>query len=168
MEIEAIPGLSTDTTLDYPGEPFASIIDNDTSGWTDGWSDINATILTTFNPYTTLTDSNGDPGLIQHGWSIVADKRSYNSVTEEKQNVLKAYRNASIAGSNTNSTSATQMLISTTFGAWKYRNSGGSTSYFYGNKQCAFASIGDGLTDADAVNFYNAVQTYQTTLNRQV
>lgn len=90
-EIEAIPGLSTDTTLDYPGEPFASIIDNDTSGWTDGWSDINATILTTFNPYTTLTDSNGDPGLIQHGWSILADKRSYNSVTKEKQDVFDLF-----------------------------------------------------------------------------
>jgi len=34
--------------------------------------------------------------------------------------------------------------------------------------QCAFASIGDGLTDTDATNFYNAVQTYQTTLGRQV
>ena len=35
-------------------------------------------------------------------------------------------------------------------------------------KQCAFASIGDGLTDTDAANFYTAVQAYQTTLSRQV
>ena len=35
-------------------------------------------------------------------------------------------------------------------------------------KQFAFASIGDGLTDAEAANFYTAVQAYQTTLSRQV
>jgi len=38
----------------------------------------------------------------------------------------------------------------------------------YSSGQCAFASIGDGLTDADALAFYNAVQTFQTTLGRQV
>jgi hypothetical protein len=46
-------------------------------------------------------------------------------------------------------------------------NYGGITS-FYSTKQCAFASIGDGLTDTDAANFYTAVQAYQTTLSRQV
>ena len=39
---------------------------------------------------------------------------------------------------------------------------------YYGNKQCAFASIGDGLTDTEASNLYTAVQTYQTTLGRNV
>lgn len=38
----------------------------------------------------------------------------------------------------------------------------------YSTKQCAFASIGDGLTDTEAANFYTAVQAYQTTLGRQV
>jgi hypothetical protein len=36
------------------------------------------------------------------------------------------------------------------------------------SKQCAFASIGDGLSDTDALNFYNIVQAYQTILGRQV
>jgi len=35
-------------------------------------------------------------------------------------------------------------------------------------KQYAFASIGDGLTDTQASNFYTAVQAFQTTLNRQI
>jgi hypothetical protein len=35
-------------------------------------------------------------------------------------------------------------------------------------KQCAFSSIGDGLTDTQASNFYTAVQAFQTTLSRQV
>lgn len=38
----------------------------------------------------------------------------------------------------------------------------------YSNKQCAFASIGDGLTDAEALALYNAVQNFNTTLSRQV
>ena len=42
------------------------------------------------------------------------------------------------------------------------------TSNLYSAKQCAFASIGDGLTDAESLAFYNAVQTFNTTLGRQV
>jgi hypothetical protein len=38
----------------------------------------------------------------------------------------------------------------------------------YSTLQCAFSSIGDGLTDTDAINFYTSVQAFQTTLNRQV
>jgi hypothetical protein len=36
------------------------------------------------------------------------------------------------------------------------------------SKQLAFASIGDGLTNTDAGNFYTAVQAFNTTLSRQV
>jgi hypothetical protein len=38
----------------------------------------------------------------------------------------------------------------------------------YSNRQLAFASIGDGLTDTEAANLYTAVQAYQTTLSRNV
>ncbi len=38
----------------------------------------------------------------------------------------------------------------------------------YSSAEQAFASIGDGLTDAEAANFYTAVQTFQTTLGRNV
>jgi hypothetical protein len=34
--------------------------------------------------------------------------------------------------------------------------------------ECAFASIGDGLTDTQASDLYTAVQSFQTTLSRQV
>lgn len=36
------------------------------------------------------------------------------------------------------------------------------------NKQCAFASIGDGLNDTQVSNLYNKVQAFQTYLNRNV
>ena len=43
-----------------------------------------------------------------------------------------------------------------------------NVSESFTNKESAFASIGDGLTDAEAANFYTAVQTYQSTLGRNV
>jgi hypothetical protein len=39
---------------------------------------------------------------------------------------------------------------------------------FYTPRECSFATVGDGLTDTEAANFYTAVQAYQTTLSRQV
>ena len=39
---------------------------------------------------------------------------------------------------------------------------------YYSTKELAFASIGNGLTDTEASNFYTAVQAFQTTLSRQV
>ena len=38
----------------------------------------------------------------------------------------------------------------------------------FSTRQCAFASIGAGLTDTQATNFYTAVQAFNTTLSRQV
>lgn len=42
------------------------------------------------------------------------------------------------------------------------------TSVFYATVNMAFASIGDGLSDTEAANYYTAVQAFQTTLGRQV
>jgi len=39
---------------------------------------------------------------------------------------------------------------------------------YYTNRECAFSTIGDGLTDIEASDFYNIVQKYQTTLGRNV
>ena len=44
----------------------------------------------------------------------------------------------------------------------------GSAGTSFGTKQTAFNSIGDGLTDTQALNLYTAVQAFQTTLSRQV
>ena len=47
-------------------------------------------------------------------------------------------------------------------------NNSSSVAQYFTTKECAFSSIGDGLTDAEAANFYTAVQAYNTTLSRQV
>lgn len=43
-----------------------------------------------------------------------------------------------------------------------------ATAAEFDNKQCSFSSIGDGLTDTQAADFYTSVQAFQTTLSRQV
>lgn len=43
-----------------------------------------------------------------------------------------------------------------------------SSTIYFSSKQIAFASLGDGLTDTEAANFYTAVQAFQTTLSRNV
>ena len=39
---------------------------------------------------------------------------------------------------------------------------------FFSNKEYAFCTIGDGLSTTNMANLYNSVQTFQTTLSRQV
>ena len=65
----------------------------------------------------------------------------------------------------TNSTS-----YSTTYGTNNFyiAANGKSIPTDFTPHQCAFSSIGDGLTDTQASDFYTAVQALQTTLSRQV
>lgn len=47
------------------------------------------------------------------------------------------------------------------------RNDNGTAAYFT-NRECAFSSFGDGLTNTEAANLYTAVQNFNTTLLRNV
>lgn len=76
---------------------------------------------------------------------------------------VAAYKNGTVIKTDTKSSSS-QPTYNFYIGA---RNNNGSASNF-DSKQCAFASIGDGLTDTEASNFYTAVQAFQTTLSRNV
>ena len=78
-------------------------------------------------------------------------------------NVQKLYWNNSLLSTNTTTKTVAQTSINIYLGS---TNRGTATAF--SNKQCAFASIGDGLTDTDASNLYTAVQAFQTTLGRQV
>ena len=81
-------------------------------------------------------------------------------------NVRKYFRNSTLLTPNSASSRG--------LGVWPNfpiyigsRNNIGTASEF-DNKECSFSSIGDGLTDTQASNFYTAVQAFQTTLVRQV
>ena len=47
-------------------------------------------------------------------------------------------------------------------------NNNDTAAVGFTDKICSFASIGDGLTDTEAANFYTAVQAFNTTLSRNV
>jgi len=74
------------------------------------------------------------------------------------------YKNGTSLGTNTNS--LTPVLSS--FNIYLASSNEFGTAGTFSTKQCAFASIGDGLTDTQASNFYTAVQAFQTTLSRNV
>lgn len=78
-------------------------------------------------------------------------------------NIIKLFKNSSIIVNGTalsNATSLTNFYL----GAANSNNS----PIYYSNRQCAFASIGDGLTDTEAANFYTAVQNFQISLGRAI
>lgn len=77
---------------------------------------------------------------------------------------LKLYWNGSLLSTNTNSSSN---QTNQTFFLGGYKNNVGVGADF-SNRELSFVSIGDGLTDTESSNFYTAVQTYQTTLGRNV
>jgi hypothetical protein len=85
---------------------------------------------------------------------------AFFQTTRTSSTTYKSFRNSSVIFTNTITTNG-DVDRSIWIGA---RNNDGQ----YGNRQCAFASIGDGLTDTEAANFYTAVQAYQTTLGRSV
>jgi hypothetical protein len=66
----------------------------------------------------------------------------------------------------TNTTS--QVFASVPYNIWIGCLNAANSVNIPSNRQCALASIGDGLTDTQASNFYTAVQAFQTTLSRQV
>jgi hypothetical protein len=83
--------------------------------------------------------------------------------SETSSTSSKLYQNSSLLATNTT-------LNATPFSNLNYyigANNTGTAASFTPH-QCAFASIGDGLTDTQASNFYTAVQAFQTTLSRQV
>lgn len=69
-------------------------------------------------------------------------------------------------GSNIKTSNTAGVSVPTSTLYLAAHNNGGATNY--GNKECALASIGDGLDATQAANFYTAVQAFNTTLSRQV
>jgi len=102
---------------------------------------------TTVVPFTTTTDARGF-------W--LGTKRAANDRAVFRNNLKQ----------NSSATSDSNTLDTLPLFLCAQNNAG--TPVLYSSKQCAFASIGDGLSDAEALAFYNAVQTFNTTLARQV
>jgi hypothetical protein len=87
-------------------------------------------------------------------------------VSRTANNVQKIYRNGAQTGSTDTSTvSGSYPTASILIGA---ANTGVNTGQAFGDKECAFASMGDGLTDAEVARLNSIVQSYLTRLCRIV
>lgn len=77
----------------------------------------------------------------------------------------KLYKNGISIGSNTSLNTSTPSNYPIYLGAVNNQN---TSAVEYTQNQYSFMSIGDGLTDTQASNLYTSVQTFQTTLSRNV
>ena len=91
------------------------------------------------------------------------DTRAFLLASRTDSTTNKLFRNSSLIYNET-AASSTPDAYNIYLGAFNVNNGGSQ----YSLRQQSFASIGDGLTDAEATAFYTAVQAYQTTLGRQV
>ena len=94
---------------------------------------------------------------------VVTNLQGLLMANRTSSSVVNAWRNSTkVATDSKNSTS--QPTTNYFVGA---RNNGGSASGFDA-KQYGFYHIGDGLSDSEASAMYTAVQTFQTSMQRQV
>ena len=92
-----------------------------------------------------------------------ADSRAFYMANRTAQNVINGWKNLTKIATGATA-SSTLVNLNYLLGAL---NNNGATS-FYSRKECAFATIGSGLTDAEAAALYNSIQAMQTTLSRNV
>lgn len=96
---------------------------------------------------------------------VVTDSRGLFIANAPNSTTRKLFKNNSTVTPGSQSGLGTNGLSTRTIYVGALHD---TTAAEYDNKECAFSSIGDGLTDTDAFYFYQAVQRYQTLLNRQV
>jgi len=100
-------------------------------------------------------------------FTTISDARGFWIGTKRANNDREGYLNGATQATSSTTDNSTLPAGNIYIGARNQLNTSPSIQ-LYSNKQCAFASIGDGLTDTEAANFYTAVQAFQTTLGRQV
>jgi hypothetical protein len=90
--------------------------------------------------------------------------KGFLAVSRINSTIYKYYKDNTLSATySVNSTS-----LPNTYPIWIGALNLSGSILFPDTSQCAFASIGDGLTDTQASNFYTAVQAMQVTLSRSV
>ena len=79
----------------------------------------------------------------------------------QSSTIFQAVRNSSILATQTATNTGNMPNLNLYF----FRVNGLNA---YGGRECAFASVGDGLTNQNLLDFNTAVQVFQTTLSRNV
>ena len=131
-------------------------------------------------PRTSLTGGYGIQGDFSSRMDIILFSGTlYSAIgTTGQTNFTGSPYRSLIIGSRTSSTSNklymggtlrnTQTAVSVILPNYNYWIGAVDLNTFYSSNECAFASLGDGLDDTQASNFYTAVQAFQTTLSRNV
>jgi len=88
----------------------------------------------------------------------------FGNINRTSSSVQTLFRNGSLLNTNT----TTNVLTNDTNPLYIGASNLGGTAQRFSNRECAFSSIGDGLDNTQASNFYTCVQTFNTTLSRQV
>jgi hypothetical protein len=100
---------------------------------------------------------------------VESSAQRFSIISRTSATSLKYYSNNILRATNTTSDTTGYGNFNIYLGASNGEGVGIPIPYAinFSQLQCAFASIGDGLTDTDATNLYNLTQTFQTTLGRQ-
>ena len=113
--------------------------------------------LSSTRTYSILQTSNAG----QFAQFVDANALGLYTTTRTANNLTKIFKNGILSATNSEvSTGNSTNSI--------YLGATNGNTLNYSNRECAFASIGDGLTDTEAANFYTAVQNFNTTLTRNV
>lgn len=126
--------------------------------------------------YCRLTIKNNFAGEVNNCYSLMGGTNGYTNATNtnttgfytanrQSSTVNQLYRNAANIGTASVNLGVSSDVASAATIAAARTN---STIAYYENRECAFATIGDGLTDTDATNLYNIVDLYQKRLGRAV
>jgi hypothetical protein len=123
--------------------------------------------------YSTVTPYRNEYAIQNNDATVVTyqDTNSLGFIMSSRTslNLLEGYRNGFRSAISTASNpNANRPNLNVYIGGFNYVGGGGIQVTYKGVRECAFSSIGDGLTDTEATAFYTAVQAYQTTLGRQV
>lgn len=86
-------------------------------------------------------------------------------MSRETNAIQKSYRNSLQVGQNLNTMTTPLPNCLYSIGTLNFND---GTNYVSTNRQCAFSHVSSSLTASEALNFYNNVQTFQTSLSRQV
>jgi hypothetical protein len=96
----------------------------------------------------------------------VTDSRGYFITNRSNSTTFKVFRNTTQIGSTNTNTSQGWSSLTQSFTIAALRDNG--TANYFTNRQHAFATLGDGLTDAESKLLYECVDRYQKTLGRAV
>lgn len=164
--------LSPSTSLTNNNTHISYYSRTNTSGPNKGL--IGASVGGSFIPLFTIYGRSGSNVFFMDSYNYLTNRnqgaettgQSFLLSTRISSTSFKSFRNALLVatGANTNGDNVTSISFPISIGGI---NINGTVSQF-SDFQCAFSSIGDGLTDAEAANFYTAVQAYNTTLSRNI